>query len=218
MKQDLFFRVDSKCFDISSLLCVKKLPKFPKDYIFNIENYLKDINHFEYFKKYLNNKQIEYLKKYSYEFDLYFLLKDLRILKNPNYILHRVNIEKAKNQCEIMGLLCGYWQEYITENFKYFISDHHSYYDLAEGTIRGHFYYSSFSFTNEVKLNELFKMFLNIGKKIANKEMSFQDVINSYSEIMKLLEKRCNELITKIKKYEILYNFRGDDTKWNLTA
>lgn len=61
-------------------------------------------------------------------------------------------------------------------------------------------------------------MFFDIGKKIANNEICFQDVINNYSEIMEQLEKRCNEIITKIKKYKIIYNFRGDDTKWNLTA
>jgi hypothetical protein len=59
-------------------------------------------------------------------------------------------------------------------------------------------------------------VFFDIGKKIANNEMSFQGVINS--EIMEQLEKRCSELITKIKTYKIIYNFRGDDTKCNLTA
>lgn len=218
-ERDLFFVVDSKNFDIkSSLLCSKKFSKI-QDYICNIENYLKDINHFEYLKQYLSNKQIEYLKKYSYDFDLYFLLKDLKILKNPNFILHRVNIENAKSQCKIIGLLCGYWQEYKKDELTYIIQEQKAYYNYIENAIRGRLIVTSpFSFVNRIKLNELFNVFFDIGKKIANNEMSFQDVINNYSEIMEQLEKRCSELITKIKTYKIIYNFRGDDTKCNLTA
>ena len=232
-ERDLFFVVDSKNFDIkSSLLCIDILPinkfrgitvrfgkKFSKiqDYICNIENYLQDINHFEYLKQYLSNKQIEYLKKYSYDFDLYFLLKDLRILKNPNFLLHRVNIENAKSQCKIIGLLCGYWQDYKKDELTYIIQEHKAYYNYIENVVRGRLIVTSpFSFVNRIKLNELFNVFFDIGKKIANNEMSFQDVINS--EIMEQLEKRCSELITKIKTYKIIYNFRGDDTKCNLTA
>lgn len=216
-ERDLFFVADSKGFDVSSLLRGKKFSKI-QDYICNIENYLKDINHFEYLKKYLSDEQTEYLKKYSYDFDLYSLLKDLRVLYNPNFLLYRVNIEKAKHQCKIMGLLCGYWQEYKKDQEKYVMWEHKAYYEEAGENIKRRFGYSSFSFVNEIKLNELFNMFFDIGKKIANNKMSFQDVINNYSEIMEQLEKRCNEIITKIKKYEILYNFMGDDTKCNLTA
>ena len=78
--------------------------------------------------------------------------------------------------------------------------------------------YSSFSFVNEIKLNELFNVFFDIGKKIANNAMSFQDVIDNYSEIMEQLEKKCNELIIKVKTYKIIYNFKGEDIKWSLTA
>lgn len=146
-------------------------------------------------------------------------MKDLRILKNPNFLLHRVNIEKAKHQCKIMGLLCGYWHEYKKDELTYIIQEHKAYYNYIENAIRGRFTVTSpFSFVNRIKLNELFNVFFDIGKKIANNEICFQDVINNYSEIMEQLEKRCNEIITKIKKYKIIYNFRGDDTKWNLTA
>lgn len=206
-ERDLFFVADSKVFDVSSLLRGKKFSKI-QDYICNIENYLKDINHFEYLKKYLSDEQTEYLKKYSYDFDLYSLLKDLRVLYNPNFLLYRVNIEKAKHQCKIMGLLCGYWQEYKKDQEKYVMWEHKAYYEEAGENIKRRFGYSSFSFVNEIKLNELFNMFFDIGKKIANNEMSFQDVVNNYSEIMEQLEKKCNELITKIKTYKILYSFK----------
>lgn len=220
-ERDLFFVADSKGFDVSSLFYGKKFSKFPlgvQDYIFNIENYLKDINHFEYLKQYLNNEQIEYLKKYSYNFDLYFLLKDLRILKKSYFLLHYVNVEKAKNQCKIMGLLCGYWQEYKKDQEKYIMWEHKAYYEDVKEVIKGHLGYSSFSFVNEIKLNELFNVFFDIGKKIANNEMSFQDVIDNYSEIMEQLEKKCNELIIKVKTHKIIYNFKGEDIKWSLTA
>lgn len=201
--------------DIKSLQCTKKSCKLPENYIFNIENYLNDNNHFEYLKRYLNNKQIEYLKKYSLIFDLYFLLKDLKILQNPNFLLQ--NFKTAKSQCEIMGLLCGFWQEYKKDELTYIIQEQKAYYNYIENAIRGRLIITSpFSFVNRIKLNELFNVFFDFGKKIANKEISFEYVKSHYLDIIDQVKKKTNEILTKVKKYEIIYDFKGGDTKCNL--
>ena len=192
-----------------------KLPINFQNYIFYINNYFKDINHFKQIEKYLTEdqkervrkfpvygenlwyyKEKEYLQKYPVKNDLYFLLQDLRILKNPFYILS-INkyLDSAKDKAKIIGLLCGYWQN------KAECLERVQFYNFVKKIIQGHIRgVNNFSFWNKIKLNEFFKTYLIIGRhgKINNPI----EIINN-SKIINQVERESDNIIKKQKKTHI---------------
>lgn len=201
---------------IANSKLLDKLPINFQDYIFDINNYFKDINHFKKIRKYLTEEQKEriekypvygenlwyykkeeYLQKYPIKNDLYFLLQDLRILKNPFYIFS-INkyLDSAKDKAKIIGLLCGYWQN------KAKCSECVQYYNFIEKIIKEHIKNCNrFSFWNKIRLNELFKTYLNIGKQgIINNPI--EKIINN-SKIINRVEKESDNIIKKQKKIHI---------------
>ena len=201
-----------------SKLLYKLSEKF-LNYIFNIENYFKDINHFEQISKYLTEeqkervikypyygenlfyyKEEEYLQKYPIQNDLYFLLQDLKILKNPYHLLS-VNkyLDSAENKVKIMGLICGYWQN-NTE-----CSERVRYYNFIEEIIKAHIRgVNNFSFWNRIKLNEFFKVYLEIGKQgrvrkpiEIIKDSKIIDQVEYKSNKIKNMQKRTHKWVYK---------------------